>query len=205
VDSWCSSENLAGDGTGVFCIGKPIIYLYPEVPTYTDIKIETIGNIFVSDPIYPEGGWKNVLAYPNGNLVYEGKQYRELFYETDVEDFQKPTNGLTISKENVEDELNRILTQLGLNRWERSEFLEYWVPILQKQDKPYVQFSLIQGKAKNEIDKVIINPKPDTFIEVLAYFKPLDKPFQGPTLILPSKPPKRIGFTAVEWGGVVDN
>jgi hypothetical protein len=37
------------------------------------------------------------------------------------------------------------------------------------------------------------------------YFKPLDKFFIPPTLALPDNPPKRIGFTEVEWGGTIDN
>lgn len=223
--SWCAPP-FANEGDGTYCIGKPIIYLYPETPTFVDVFIETVGTVFVSKPQIEqlgglaliensqskEGlalsekreGWQNVLAYPNGNLSYQGNQYRELFYETDVEDFEKPTNGISISKENIEPELKQILTKLGLNTFEANEFLEFWVPILKNQDKPYIQFSLIQGAAKDEIDKVIINPKPETFIEILAYFKPLDTPFQGSTLILPSHPPKRIGFTAVEWGGVLD-
>lgn len=194
----------ANEGDGEYCLGKPIIYLYPEIPTFVDVRIETIGNIFVSDPHYPDGGWKNVLAYPNGNLLYQGKQYRELFYETDVDDFEKPTNGINIPKENVEAELLIILAKLGLNEFERKEFTDFWAPILENQEKPYIQFSLIQGVAKDEIDKVVINPKPDTFIEILAYFKPLDTPFQGPRLKLPPTP-TRIGFTAVEWGAVLDN
>ncbi len=212
--NWCAPP-FANEGDGTYCIGKPIIYLYPETPTFVDVFIETVGTVFVSKPQIEQlgglalsekrEGWKQVLAYPNGNLSYQGNQYRELFYETDVEDFEKPTNGISISKENAEAELKQILTRLGLNTFEINEFLEFWVPILKNQDKPYIQFSLIQGAAKDEIDKVIINPKPETFIEILAYFKPLDTPFQGSTLILPSHPPKRIGFTAVEWGGVIDN
>jgi len=204
-DTWCSSDNLVNNGTGIYCVGKPIIYLYPEAPTYVNVEIQTIGNIFISDPHYPEEkGWQNVLAYPNGNLSYQGKQYRELFYETDVDDFQKPNNGINISKENIEPELKQILTRLGLNEFERSEFMDFWIPILENQNKPNIQFSLITGEAKDEIDKVIIEPKPDTFIEILVYFKPLDKPFQGSTLNLPENPPVRVGFTAVEWGGVLD-
>jgi len=224
--SWCAPP-FANEGDGTYCIGKPIIYLYPETPTFVDVFIKTVGTVFVSKPQIeqPGGpaliensqskeglalsekreGWQNVLAHPNGNLFYQGSEYRELFYETDVDDFQKPTNGINISKENIEPELKRILTRLGLNEFERSEFMDFWIPILESQEKPYIQFSLIQGITKDKIDKVLINPKPDTFIEILAYFKPLDKPFQGSTLILPENPPKRVGFTAVEWGGVLDD
>jgi len=55
------------------------------------------------------------------------------------------------------------------------------------------------------VDKVIITPEPDTFIFFLAYFKPLSQPIQVKPLMLPLEPPKRVGFTAVEWGGTIDN
>lgn len=212
-NKWCEPP-YANEDDGTYCIGKPIIYLYPEIPTFVDVFIETVGTVFVSKPQIEQlgglalsekrEGWKQVLAYPNGNLFYQGNQYRELFYETDVDDFQKPSNGINIRRENIEFQLKQILIKLGLNEFELNEFLDFWVPILESQEKPYIQFSLITGKAKDEIDKVIINPKPDTFIEILAYFKPLDKPFEGKKLQLPSEPPKRVGFTAVEWGGVLD-
>jgi len=205
ADSFGLCDLGFSEGDGSYCVAKPIVYLYPEKPTFIDVQVISTGQVVISDPLYPTDGWKQVLAYPNGDLSYQGKQYRELFYETDVDDFQKPTNGINISKENIEPELKRILTRLGLNEFERSEFMDFWVPILKNQDKPYIQFSLITGKAKAEIDTVIIEPKPDTSIEILAYFKPLDTPFQGSTLILPENPPVRAGFTAVEWGGIIDD
>lgn len=41
-----------------YCMGKPVIYLYPLVKTLVDVLIHTSGEIIVSDPLYPEGGWK---------------------------------------------------------------------------------------------------------------------------------------------------
>ncbi len=204
ADSFGLCDLGFSEGDGSYCVAKPIVYLYPEKPTFIDVQVISTGQVVISDPLYPSDGWKQVLAYPNGNLSYQGKQYRELFYETDVDDFQKPKNGINISRDEIEPKLQKILTVLGLNEFERSEFMDFWVPILKTQQKPYIQFSLIQGEAKAEIDTVIIEPKPDTFIEILVYFKPLEKPFEGPKLEI-SSTPSRIGFTAVEWGGVLDN
>lgn len=188
---------------GQRCLGKPVIYLYPLFPMLVDVGIKTTGDIFISKPLYPDGGWQNVLAYPNGNLKYGGENYRELFYETNVKDIKKPTNGINIPQEDIEDELARILTLLGLNAWEREEFMKYWVPRLKALNSPNIQFSLITEEEKEKIDNVIITPKPDTFIEILAYFKPLNTPYEGPILVLPENPPLRKGFTAVEWGGTI--
>ena len=68
-------------GTFSICGEKPVIYLYPETKTLVDVSVTTAGEIVVSDPLYPSGGWKNVEAYPDGTLYYQGGKYRELFYE----------------------------------------------------------------------------------------------------------------------------
>lgn len=201
----CGEVSVPAGKCQEYCGGydKPIIYLYPEESTFIDVEVKTTGDIFKSIPQYPEGGWKNVLAYPNGKLIYQGKTYQELFYETNIGYIEEPQKGLTLTSSNLEKELDTILYRLGLNSWERNEFLAYWLPRLAKENSPYFQFSLIQGEFKEKTDKLLITPKPDTLIEILAYFKPLRKPYQGSTLILPENPPKRIGFTAVEWGGTL--
>jgi hypothetical protein len=202
LDHYCSVEKYAPTD-GIFCVGKPVIYLYPEVPTLVDVKVETDGDIFVSDPPYPDEGWKNVLAHPDGKLIYEGNEYRELFYESNVKDIRKPSKGLTVNSRNIRGELDSIITKLGLIQGEKTEFLDYWIPRLQALNSPYIFFSIIDPSEKDRIDKVFINPKPDTFIEFIAYFAPLEKPYDGKKLELPSIPPVRVGFTAVEWGGTI--
>ncbi|HVT01646.1 MAG TPA: hypothetical protein VHE53_05480, partial [Patescibacteria group bacterium] len=78
-DGWCKSPNLTGDaGEGVYCVGKPVIYLYPTKPTLVDVSVKTSGRIVVSDPLYPDDGWRSVLANPDGKLIYKNKKYKEL-------------------------------------------------------------------------------------------------------------------------------
>lgn len=188
-----------------WCIGKPVIYLYPQVPTLVDVAIEVPGRIFISDPEYPEGGWKNVLAYPNGNLIFEGKKYRDLYYETDLDtDLRIPANGILIPVEQLEEKLLTYTQKLGLNEFESSEFVEYWVPLLEEMNSPYVLFSILDNAEKERIDTVHISPKPDTFIAFLAYFKPVYLFYTPKPLVLPNEPQERNGFTAVEWGGTID-
>lgn len=188
-----------------WCIGKPVIYLYPLAPAYIDVEVVAPGTIFVSDPWYPQGGWKNVLAYPNGSLIYQGQAYRELYYETDIDgEIRIPNNGLLIERENLLEKLTLYTMQLGLSEFESSEFTEYWVPLLRELDAPYILFSILDKEEKERIDTVRISPTPDTFIAFIAYFKPVYSYYQPPPLELPPHPPKRIGFTAVEWGGTVD-
>jgi len=50
---------------------------------------------------------------------------------------------------------------------------------------------------------LIIEPKPDTLIRTIFYFKPINEKteIEEPTI----ETPERIGFTVVEWGGLLDN
>ncbi len=187
------------------CIAKPVIYLYPTTPTLVDVSVKVPGNIFISDPLYPDGGWKNVLAHPNGSLLYENKKYSELFFESDVDKVNPPDNGIVIAKRDLKKTLTDTVTKLGLIGAEKEEFLDFWIPVLNDLDSPYILFSILDDVEKERVDHVEISPRPDTFIAFIAYFKPLTAP---PTdikpLNLPESPPERIGFTAVEWGGTID-
>ncbi len=203
---WCEVPAWSGDGNGVYCIGKPVIYLYPTQVTEVDVLIKPEETIFVSDPLYPKGGWKNVIARPGGKLQYQGHTYRELFYETAQTDINPPTSGIIIKSDDLESELTEAITKLGLTLpEERQEFLEWWLPRLRALNSPYILFSVLTNEEKKRVDEVQVSPKPDTFIEFIAYFKALPGPISVEPLNLPSKPPARVGFTAVEWGGVIDN
>jgi len=186
-----------------WCMDKPIIYLYPEKPTFVDVFIETSGEIIISDPLYPTDGWKKVLAYPNGNLSYQGGQYRELFYESSVEKINPPKTGFIIESKDLGKELKTFTKKLGLNTFESNEFIAYWVPTLQKLNKKYILVSILNTAEKKRVDSVHITPNPDTRIEFMAYFKGLDHIIPTEKFIYPQIP-ERIGFTMVEWGGIID-
>ncbi len=187
------------------CIDKPVIYLYPTKPTLVDVSVVSPGRIFVSDPLYPTGGWKNVLAHPDGRLLYEAKEYKELYYETAVSKVNPPKTGIVIATANLDEKLGHIVDQLGLRGEEKKEFMDYWIPRLIKLNSPYILFSILDQDEKERLDHVDIYPKPDTFINFIAYFKAVNTPFYPiDPLILPQAP-KRTGFTAVEWGGTISN
>jgi hypothetical protein len=203
VSTVCGSPLAPGDGR--YCVAKPVIYLYPQSPQFVSVSVTSTGHIVVSDPHYPQGGWNNVLANPDGNLSYNGKVYSELFYETDVTTFEKPNKGIIISKNNLTESLEGILTKLGLQSNEKEEFLSYWLPRLQQFNSPYIYFSLLDRSVKNRIDNVAITPKPDTQIAFIAYFKPITDPNGYDTSLSLPPTPVRKGFVSVEWGGVIDN
>ena len=187
---------------GRFCVEKPVIYLYPTLPTSISVQVITSGSVVISDPTYPPGGWNNVLAMPDGNLTYKGKNYSELFYETSVTDFQKPQQGVTIAKAQLTEKLSSLLDQLGLIGKEKQEFLSFWLPQLETLPSQYIFFSVLSPSAKAGIDTVAITPKPDTQINFIAYFKAAAQPAKDMLKLPPT--PKRLGFVSVEWGGVID-
>lgn len=187
-----------------WCDAKPIIYLYPQVPTLVDVEVIVPGEIVVSDPLYPTGGWKQILAFPNGNFYYQKNQYKELFYEATVTPIDPPKHGVVVLSKDLEQELLNIIEKLGLRGQEKKDFVSYWAPKLKSYKTEYMLVSFFDNVEKQPIDKVIITPKPDTFIEFIMYFKPLHEPIYIDPIKYPQVP-ERIGFTAVEWGGVIDN
>lgn len=200
-----------------YCALKPVIYLYPVTPTFVDVKITVPGNFVVSIPEiedyrHPQhapgsnlsiGGWKNVLAFPSGILKYNGDYFRELFYESSFENVTAPDNGIFIPSENLKTQLSEIVKKLGLLGNEEEEFLSFWVPKLSSLNKKYIFFSILSQAEKDSIDKVEISPEPDTFIEFMAYFNGVDEKFAVKPFIFPSIT-KRSGFTAIEWGGIIE-
>lgn len=201
-DSTCvMTHTLVAQGCTDACYDKPVIYLYPTVPTNVSIKIQTTGKIVVSNPLY-ENGWENILAMPGGNLIYKNSVYSELFYETNVNVVKTPKNGIVVDSANIKQSLYALTGKLGLIKPEQDELVDYWFPRLKGLDKKYILISLIDKEIKEKTDKVIINPVPDTRIEFILYFKGLDTKLNVPGLsLLPT--PKRIGFTEVEWGGTI--
>lgn len=187
------------------CIAKPVIYLYPEKPTNVSVSLTIPGSVVKSDPLYPASGWQNVLAQPDGTLHYQGKTYRELFYETSVTTVtQTPPTGMVVASKDLVPQLTEMTTKLGLRPDEQQEFLEYWVPTLQSLHSPYMLVSIMTPTQKEAVDHVSIQPAPQTRIEFLAYFKPLQEKITIAPLVLPATPPARVGFTEVEWGGTID-
>ena len=199
---WCKPPYAPHDGH--FCIGKPVIYLYPTSDTLVDVSVITEGKVVISDPqIESFGGWKNVLAHPDGTLFYKNATYRELFYETDTTKVTRPNAGIIIEKENLRSKLLAFVTQLGLTRQdEQEEFLDWWIPRLNSISTDKLFVSVLERDEKERLDQVVITPKPDTFIDFIVYFAPLEDHQTVTPLVIPPTP-QRKGFTAIEWGGVI--
>lgn len=207
---YCAYYSMSGApmtppaGCSAACVAKPVVYLYPTKPSSISLKVEAPGTVVASDPNYPPGGWNNIFAHPDGTLLYNGKKYNELFYETSItKTINMPEDGIIIPMRELKNTLKQATAKLGLIPKEQEEFLAYWIPVLENLHSPYIFFSVLTPEVKESVDHLVISPEPDTRIEIIAYFKPLQEPVSIRPLHLPVVPPVRSGFTEVEWGGTL--
>ena len=178
---------------------KPILYLYPTQDN-TKVKV-TFEKPWLLSTTYPKYNreWK-VIADKNGDLHdMSGKYYYGLYWEEDGSTEVDFSEGFYVTKDNAIEFLEEKLTLIGLNDRERNEFIMYWLPILEKNEKNLVYFELTEDR--EAYNKLNISPKPDSLLRVAIHVKKVDRR----TKIKEQKltPFERKGFTAVEWGGVI--
>lgn len=180
--------------------GKPVIYLYPTKSTNVSVKVDA--NVVKSDPSYGNG-WLNVLARPDGQLRFAGKQYDSLFWEGyghgTYPDVSK--TGVVVTKSELYGSLTTQLKTLGLNTKEQQDFMDFWWPKM--PDAPYTRLTWLKTSQMNALAPLHITPQPDTMIRVFLDFEGLQQPVNLQPQKLNSIP--RQGFTVVEWGGLLRN
>ena len=85
---------------------------------------------------------------------------------------------------------------LGLTDLEANEFITYWIPTLNNNERSVVSF---QFENYENAAKLNISPKPDTVIRVFLGIRKANENEEIEEQILPTL--KRQGYTVVEWGG----
>ncbi len=178
---------------------KPILYLYPkEDNTKVTINFEKPQLLTTTYPKF-KTNW-SVVANKNGDLYdQDGKYYYGLYWEEKGSTKVDFTEGFYVTKENAIEFLEEKLDIIGLNKKERNEFIMYWLPILEKNEKNLVYFELTDER--ETFNKLKISPKPDSLLRVAIHVKKVNNKVNIKEEKL--KTFKRKGFTAVEWGGVV--
>ncbi len=194
-----SNQTLINPGGGIIpgsvFEDKPVIYLYPEVPTEVSVELEIDGAFVCTYPAY-EDGWR-VTAMPDGTLVdAEGKEYNYLFWEAESNTEYSMDRGFCVKGEEVEAFLEESLEKLGLTRREANEFIVYWLPKMQNNAYNLINFATTEY---TDSAKLTVNPAPDTVIRVFMVYKALDEAVEIEAQTLET--PERKGFTVVEWGG----
>lgn len=175
--------------------GKPVIYLYPTKTTEVSVKVDA--KITQSDPAYNDG-WL-ATAEPSGKLTVAGKIYNSLFWEGTGADYPQLNQGVVVAKSAALDTIKTQLAQLGLNEPEIADFVEFWAPKM--PNTPYVRLTWFGTSLMDKLAALTVSPKPDTTIRVFLDFEGLNQMVNLKPQILSAK--ARIGFTLVEWGGLL--
>lgn len=178
-------------------IKKPIIYIYPTEKSKLTIKLNNDEKILYSYPKYDKS-WELIVDI-NSNIydLKTKRNYYALFWEGKDDTIINEKEGFVVPGNETRTFLEEKLEYLGLNEKELNEFIIYWLPKLEKNKYTYIRF-----RTKEEIEsynKLIVNHKVDTLIQVYMDFKPLNKKIN----VIEQKLEKneRFGFTIVEWGG----
>ena len=177
---------------------KPVLYLYPTEETKVKVTFEHPELLTTTYPKF-NNEW-NVLVKPNGDMYdKDGKYYYALYWEEEYNNKVDFSEGFYVTKDNAISFLEDKLSTIGLNDRERNEFIMYWLPILEKNDKSLVYFELTDSKqAYNEL---IIEPKPDSLLRLTMHVKKVNKKTNIKEQVIPTF--DRKGFVAIEWGGMV--
>ena len=176
---------------------KPMIYLYPEEKEEVEVVLKNKKLLTTTYPKYKDS-WK-VIANPDGTLVDEesGREYYGLYWEGKNYTKINQKKGFVVKGTDSIKFLEEKLNELGLTDKEAEEFIVYWLPKLEENKYNYIYFA--QTKEVNEYMPLEINPKPDSIIRILMYYKPLNKKISVKEQKI--KQIQRHGFTVVEWGG----
>lgn len=177
-------------------IAKPILYLYPEKEKDVTVKFS---NPEILETTYPKfnGKWE-VKAKSNGDLYDKsGKYYYALYWDEKKVHSVDFSEGFYVDKDDAIDFLEKKLSYIGLNDKERNEFIMYWLPVMEKNGKNLVYFELTDER--ESYNKLLISPKPDSMLRLVIHIKKVDKKVNIPKQSLSKF--RRVGFTAVEWGG----
>lgn len=191
------SEN---PNNGKIMVAKPVIYLYPKVKTEIDLKLNFKGELLTTFPKYDKN-W-DVIAEPNGQILDKktNRYYSSLFWDGIIdlpEEHYKYDDGFIVPKEKLTEFFIEKLQHIGLNNQETNDFIQYWLPILERNKYNFIHF-LVNEKC-DEIADLKVNPKPETSIRIYMEFYGLENFINRTEQQLPKT--ERKGFTLIEWGG----
>lgn len=180
-------------------VDKPIIYLYPTQETKINVRLWNADNLSHTYPKYNREKWWDVVAQPNWDLE-DIDTWRKLYalYREWVNDNVSTFNEWFVVKwKDTIPFLEEKLPILWLNEREAEEFIVYWLPQMENNERNLIRFQTITEQDKNM--PLNITPTPDTVIRVMMDRKSIDELINIPEQQLTT--PERKWFTVVEWWG----
>ena len=177
---------------------KPIIYFYPEEEM--DLKVTYVEEerLLTTYPKY-DNGWDMHLK-EDGNFTIKGsnREYYALYFD-EIGDFVWDwSEGFYVTKENAITILEEKMDYIGYTNREVDEFIMYWLPVLENNEKSLIYFE--QTEERTEECPLEFSIAPTSLIRTLIHIKKVDE--ETPIKEQELRHYERTGFTVVEWGGV---
>ncbi len=180
-------------------VDKPVIYLYPEVMTEVEVKIDIVGTPTFYYPAYTDS-W-TFTALPSGDLIFGDDTYNYLFWESNQQLAFTPserTNGFNVKGSEVVSFLEEKLTALGFNSKEKADFITYWGPRLAQNALNFVRFEYGEDCC-DKYARLSITPEPTTINRVYMSWMAISTVIDLEEQVILPLP--RNGFNVLEWGG----
>ncbi len=193
-------DTKTNNSTSRIILRKPIIYLYSTDRTAISLKLDFKGKLLTTFPKY-ENGWE-LIGFSDGTIQDKKtkRYYNSLFWDGEQnfsKEHYKYSEGFEISKNYLTEFLIQKLELIGLNNNETNDFIQFWLPILEKNELNFIHFYV--NEDYNVFSKNIVSPMPETSIRVFMEFYKIDSKTYLPEQNF--KKTVRNGFTLVEWGG----
>ncbi len=196
-------QGSAGSGPQIM-LEKPVIYLYSEKEEPFSLKVKTDAELKFTYPVYQDK-WEGKTS-KDGTIRINGSDYPYLFWDAAL-----PTENLKPDWQHADEfegsnavaYLDRQLTALKFNEKEKTDFITYWGPRMQKMK--IVQIIWMLDETIDSIASLEITP---AFKQNRIYivFRETSQ-FTERTLELRLPVLKRInidrtGNYLIEWGGI---
>ena len=164
------------------------------------VEVNVDGEFIAQYPKMKGNAW-NVKASPNGEIFDPAteKRFSYLFWEAKRKTTITidPQQAFCVKGPDAEKFLEDVSAKYALNDKERTDFITYWLPALEKNTHSLVQ--LLSQTEYSRYAEMTVTPRPDTVNRLFMVFQQVKSPLKtgNPTLAQLD----RRGFTVVEWGG----
>lgn len=181
-------------------VRKPVIYVYSPEESNISVHLEYSGKVTSEYPKRYNGVWQG-KSFPDGAIEIGGKKYPYLFWEgsplpISTWDLSK---GYCLKSDECEQFLENILDKFAFNQKEKTDFITYWLPELEKNPYSLVTFPI---EAYSHHAQMLIEPQPKQIIRVFMVFKKLLQPIKIEAPAINQVNRTLNDLHVVEWGGV---
>lgn len=181
------------------CLWTPL-YLYGKQGTSVNIKVNSY--VYSSDPLYDEKTGYNVTILDNGRMKVNGKVYDRINYDYLSRKVSPPEYGTVASLDKLKKTLIYYSQNLGLNQKETDDLIEFGK---KNVTSTFIFISFYNQQTSEKILPLEFTPKPDTYINIVFYFKEYNqKPSIKPQFPIFKTPLQRTGLTAVEISEILE-